>query len=402
MTQVITLRRAAIESRITRRTIDDFSAGDTVRVDAYIGPADRNSVPVSRAWLTVKARLGDADPGLFQIEGEVLIPGTATAEALCRFVLTGAQSAQLETWHHYDVQLFLADGAMVTVFPGTVRGARGVTDISSGLPPAPVLASIVVTPDPASVQEGATQQFTATGYDAGGSVVPITPVWSVVDAARGTVTQAGLFTAVSAGAVTQVRATVGAVVGDADVTVTSPPPPASSDIIDTFTRANGPVGNTETGQPWVARYGGTLAAWDILNNNLRRIEGTTGILIVAAEFSDGYVEAVVGDPVGLGTRVVARCDASGDCIMWSADGANTAIHKFEAGGYLTLGSHATAVQPGDTIRLEFEGSTLRGYVNGALLVTATSTFHQAALEHGVSVYDGAGTQWASFRAGPLP
>lgn len=50
------------------------------------------------------------------------------------------------------------------------------------------LATIGITPLSAPVQTGATQQFTATGYDANGVVIPITPVWAVNATPGGPVT----------------------------------------------------------------------------------------------------------------------------------------------------------------------------------------------------------------------
>ncbi|HEV7703106.1 MAG TPA: hypothetical protein VGO46_02395 [Gemmatimonadaceae bacterium] len=85
------------------------------------------------------------------------------------------------------------------------------------------LATITITPSPATVAIRATQQFTAVGKDAHGNVVDITPEWSVV-ASGGTIdASTGLFTAAAvAGTFTNtVRVSSGAV--SATATVTIPP-----------------------------------------------------------------------------------------------------------------------------------------------------------------------------------
>lgn len=84
------------------------------------------------------------------------------------------------------------------------------------------VATITVTPNPATLASGAAQQFTATGRDASGNIVSITPVWSVV-AGGGTINGTGLFTAgVVAGTYANtVSASSGGVTGTATVTVTS-------------------------------------------------------------------------------------------------------------------------------------------------------------------------------------
>ncbi len=104
---------------------------------------------------------------------------------------------------------------------GSVSGTATVT-VTTG----PVL-SIIVSPNPANVQVNGTQQFTATGRDASGNTVPITPVWSVVNGGGTINPSTGLFTAGSvAGTFTNtVMATSGTVSGTATVNVTVGPSP---------------------------------------------------------------------------------------------------------------------------------------------------------------------------------
>ncbi|MHB8837394.1 MAG: ice-binding family protein [Gemmatimonadaceae bacterium] len=108
---------------------------------------------------------------------------------------------------------------------GTVSGTATVTVTAI----APVLATITVSPDPASLLTNATQLFTAVGRDGLGVIIPIAPVWTVVNGGGSINLGTGLFTAGAvAGTFTNtVRATVGAISGDADVIVTAViPPPA--------------------------------------------------------------------------------------------------------------------------------------------------------------------------------
>ena len=124
--------------------------------------------------------------------------------------------------------LFTA-GNTTGTFPNTVRATSGAifgtatVNVTAG-----ALATITVTPNPATVQTNATQQFTAVGKDASGNVVAITPVWSVTNGGGTINAGSGLFTA---GAVTgqfdnTVRATSGSIFGTATVIVVSTPPPA--------------------------------------------------------------------------------------------------------------------------------------------------------------------------------
>jgi hypothetical protein len=87
------------------------------------------------------------------------------------------------------------------------------------------LATITISPSPATVAIRATQQFTAVGKDAHGNVLTITPAWSVV-ASGGTIdASSGLFTAgATAGTFTNtVKATSGSISATATVTVPAGP-----------------------------------------------------------------------------------------------------------------------------------------------------------------------------------
>ncbi len=111
---------------------------------------------------------------------------------------------------------------------GSISGSARVNLTNSG-----ALASIAVTPNPASVVAGGTVQFTATGFDATGLVVP-TPglAWSVVPAVGGGTIDggSGLFTAllVDGTFTNAVKATSGAISGYATVIVNPLPPPGPS------------------------------------------------------------------------------------------------------------------------------------------------------------------------------
>ena len=112
-------------------------------------------------------------------------------------------------------------GTVAGSFPVTVRATSGsLTGSASVTVTAGSLASIVVSPDPESMQVTDTQLFTAIGYDASGNVVAITPVWSIM-AGGGTINTGGTFTAGNAPGTfaNTVRATSGAISGDASVTV---------------------------------------------------------------------------------------------------------------------------------------------------------------------------------------
>jgi hypothetical protein len=120
--------------------------------------------------------------------------------------------------------LFTASTTPGTYTNTIVATCRGITASATVIITPGPLATITVTPTPVTLAINATQQFTAVGKDAFGNVVAITPVWSAT--AGGTINATtGLFTAgTTPGTFTNnVKATSGAISGNATVTVTVGP-----------------------------------------------------------------------------------------------------------------------------------------------------------------------------------
>ena len=166
-----------------------------------------------------------------------------------------------------------------TMAAGLAVAAAGVLLTACDSPTeARPLATITVTPNPASLVINSTQQFVAVGKDADGNVVTITPTWSVV-AGGGTISSTGMFTAGStAGTFTNsVKATSGTISGTATVpilagalaTITVTPGPALIGINATqqFTAVGKDIGNNVVPitPVWsVVASGGTISATGLL------------------------------------------------------------------------------------------------------------------------------------------
>ncbi|MCX7782870.1 MAG: Ig-like domain-containing protein [Meiothermus sp.] len=100
-------------------------------------------------------------------------------------------------------------------------------------PSAPTIASVTVSPNPATVLVSRTQTLTAVAKDASGNVVNASFTWSSGDTAIATVNATGVASGIAAGSTT-ITATVGGVSGSATLNVTQadpppPPPPPSGD-----------------------------------------------------------------------------------------------------------------------------------------------------------------------------
>ncbi len=123
-------------------------------------------------------------------------------------------------------------GPTAGTFTNTVRASNGtLSGTATAIVTAGPLATITVTPQTTTLNPGGQQQFTAVGRDAGGNIVPITPVWTVPNPPGTINSSSGLFTAgATLGSFPNtVRATSGSIFDEADVIVvaTAPPPPPS-------------------------------------------------------------------------------------------------------------------------------------------------------------------------------
>jgi uncharacterized protein YjdB len=110
-----------------------------------------------------------------------------------------------------------AGTATISASLGTVHGTATLTVTTT------VLTSISVTPSPASVAAGNTQQFTATGNYSNGTTqnLTTTATWTSSNLSVATVASGGLSTAIAQGTTT-ITASSGTISGSATLTVTPP------------------------------------------------------------------------------------------------------------------------------------------------------------------------------------
>jgi len=149
-----------------------------------------------------------------------------------------------------SVATVTAEGVVraVAVGPATVTASvGGKTGSASIVVAAAPISSVTISPDPASLTVGATQQMAAVVRDSGGSVVTgASVIWDSSNDSIATVSASGTVTALVAGSVT-VLARAGTVSGRASVSVTSsvaPPPPPPPPPPPSSSGSNEPAGFT--------------------------------------------------------------------------------------------------------------------------------------------------------------
>jgi len=242
------------------------------------------------------------------------------------------------------------------------------------------LATITVTPNPQSLPISAVQPFVATGRDADGNLVAITPVWSVVASGGSINSSSGLFTAGSVAGTfaSTVQATSGGLSGFATVTVTAPGVLAA--IIVSPNPGGAPVGNviqyTAAGQD---ATGSAIAispapTWSVVAGG-GTINSASGLFTAGATPGNytNTVRATSGGISGFATAVVTN--AAPNPILGTA-----ATYGILAGSTVTCVTGGTinadvGVSPGSTTT-GFPPCVITGTTN---LANATAAQAQADL-----------------------
>jgi uncharacterized repeat protein (TIGR01451 family) len=200
----------------------------------------------------------------------------------------------------FTAQTAVATGRLITATQGAISGTASV-DVIAG-----PLEGILVAPNNVDVAAGATQLFTATGFDQYGNTVPVTPTWS---SNGGSITEGGLFeaqTLIAAGRL--VTATYDSISGTATVNIVAGPlssivvSPPSANVVAATTRlftANGfdQYGNAVTITPTWTTDGGsinssgvftaqtTAAAGRLVTATQDAISGNASVNIIAGALS---------------------------------------------------------------------------------------------------------------------
>jgi hypothetical protein len=238
------------------------------------------------------------------------------------------------------------------------------------------VASVTVEPDGATLGLGQSVQLVATLRDAAGNVLIDRPVtFTSSNSSVAAVSSTGLASAEAAGTASITAAAEGE--NDAVTILVQAPSPGARTAADNFDRADGPLGANWSGQ--TANL--TLEGGEV---SMIQTTGNTGAVWAADAFGpDQFSEVVIGSLNGgsildfRGIQVFTRFQ-SGTSLRYAfhyfADVGDYQI-KFDGGtpGVVLASLPAPPPGPGDVLRVDVRGSTIRGFVNGQLVLQVTHT-----------------------------
>jgi uncharacterized protein YjdB len=322
---------------------------------------------------------------------------SATARDDQNRVLTGRQI----TWRSNDAEIAsvtqtgLVSGVAVgaTTITASVEGVVATATISVGLVP---VASISLTPNPATVQEREDVQLTATPRDAAGAALAgRTVVWSSSNNAIAAVSQSGLATGIAPGAATITASSPGAGAGGTSpsasvaVTVTYAPvtrvqitpSPASVGVGSSL----GFVAMLSDANGQTLLLAGRSITWSSLNTNVASVNAATGVAtgvspgnvtIRAQASSPGQSVPVTGD-ASLSVTLAAVASVSVVPSTATVHAGAAYSRQFGAqlrdgsGNVLTGRSVAWATSNAGVATVS-AGGLVTGTAPGAATITATS------------------------------
>jgi hypothetical protein len=238
------------------------------------------------------------------------------------------------------------------------------------------LATITVTPNP-TLPIGALQPFVATGRDARGNLVSITPTWSIVSGGGAINASSGLFTAGNvAGTFTlTVRATSGSISGFATVIVTSPGTLASISVTPNpgGTAVGGTIQYSAEGQDanGVVVPISPAATWSVVSGG-GTINSGTGLFTAGTATGTFFntVRATSGGISGFATAIVTSTAAPSPLL------GTAATYGILAGSTVTCVTGGTinadiGISPGGALT-GFGPCTFTGTANLANAAAATA------------------------------
>ena len=282
---------------------------------------------------------------------------------------------------------YIASGGTITTSglytAGTTAGTfsviatestTGKADTSAITITAPTLTGVTMTPPSATMQTGATQQFTTVGNYSDGSTAAIAVTYA---ATGGSVTSSGLYTAGATAGNYQIVATeAGGRADTSAITITAAPPPPASSLTRTF--SEDPLGVQPAG--WTETAFGANSDWTITADAsasdgriLRNRTTATGRHLFRFDAipdtttrQEVLVKMRLGDSDDRGPGVTLRHRMSGTTesayvAYFRPAGGTIEINRFVNGVWGLVGSATFANTPGRWYWLRFraDGTAIR-------------------------------------------
>jgi hypothetical protein len=166
---------------------------------------------------------------------------------------------------------------------------------------------------------------------------------------------------------------------------------------DDFNRTD----STDLGAGWVEVSGD----WSIVSNQLSPGAAGGTILVRAATAmatSDNFAQVTIASTTSASQGLWCRGNSdltSG--YAWRNNGSNWSLFSVVAGAFTNIGTYSAAAVAGDVAKVQAQGSTIKGFVNGVERVSVVNTAVATGTTVGVRSDSTSGLKYDSFSAGDI-
>lgn len=166
---------------------------------------------------------------------------------------------------------------------------------------------------------------------------------------------------------------------------------------DDFNRTD----STDLGAGWVEVSGD----WSIVSNQLSPGAAGGTILVRAATAmatSDNFAQVTIASTTSASQGLWCRGDSTlNSGYAWRNNGSNWSLFSVVAGAFTNIGTYSAAAVAGDVAKVQAQGSTIKGFVNGVERVSVVNTAVATGTTVGVRSDSTSGLKYDSFSAGDI-
>ncbi|MFB7605276.1 hypothetical protein [Streptomyces gardneri] len=169
----------------------------------------------------------------------------------------------------------------------------------------------------------------------------------------------------------------------------------------TFTDDFNRPDSTSLGAGWVEVSGD----WSIASGQLSPGNDGGTIILRAAGAMDGndnYAQATIAATTAASQGVWCRGNAGiTNGYLWRNDGTSWNLFSVVSSTFTSIGSYAAAAAPGDIMRVQAVGTTVKGFVNGVERVSVTDTAVASGTGIGIRCISTSSLRFDDFTAGDV-
>lgn len=164
-------------------------------------------------------------------------------------------------------------------------------------------------------------------------------------------------------------------------------------VYDGFNRADGAIGNADTGQAWTV-----TGTWGIANGEAYSISvGESVNAVINAGISDGILTVKLPAIDKGAERIIFRWLNAGNRISVWVDTNKYSLYKHVGGIETLLGSYSVVPRNGDIITIEANGSLIKIYLNDLKILEIIESANIANTNWGFGTYHSNIPRFDSFK-----